>query len=147
MTAGSITEQQRPREFARNMANDFDAVPLHNTVHDELTDVDQLARLCEAVNAAETATDCRQRAHGETGAGSDDLESAWGTLSHVARQRALEVVAASCITIVQDGDQWVADGYSDAETMADARQEARNRMRAHTTELERIGGIEEVPDQ
>jgi hypothetical protein len=136
--------QQRQREFARELADDFAEPPLSNTVHDDLIEDLQLSLLCDATKAADDARDRRSNYHGEDAAFVDDLDEGWGKLAFVSRQRALEVVAEACKTVVQEGDQWVNETPIATAEIREAQQEAREWMRSHTTEMERVGWL---PDE
>jgi hypothetical protein len=145
MTDRPVASTRRQREFADGMASDFEYVPVHNTVHDEILDDDQLAWLCDAAATVSIASDLRERSYGEDGKYVENLEEIWGRLDYIARQRALEVVAEACATVIQDGEQWAEDGHWDAETIHKAQDEARQWMRWHTNETNRAN-VEEVSD-
>jgi hypothetical protein len=140
-----VASIRRQQEFADDTARDFEADPLHITVHNEIIEDDQLAQLCDAAIEASIASDRREGIHGEDGPGVENLSEAWGRIAYVARQRALEVVAEACATVVQDGDQWIEEGRWNAETIHEAQAEAREWMQAHTNETNRAN-VEEVPD-
>jgi len=144
MTRRPVASKERQREFAKKMASDFDAAPLHNKVHDRLSEDDQLARLCDAAATADAAGDLRESYHGDGAELVEDVRDAWGKLAHVARKRALEVVAESCRTVIKDGDQWAAAGYWEREKVVDARHEAADWLQYHTTDAERADVLEEV---
>jgi hypothetical protein len=136
--------QQRQREFAREMASDFEEPPLSNTVHDDLIEDYQLSLLCDATEAADDARDRRANYHGEDAAFVEDLDEGWGKLAFVTRQRALEVVAEACETVVREGDQWVDETPIATAEIREAQREARAWMRSHSTEMERVGWL---PDE
>lgn len=136
--------KKRQSELSSDMATDFDAVPLHNLVHDVVSEDDQLARLLDAAALADEAGDVRRDALGEDAELVDDVRDAWGKLSDAARERALEAVAEACATIIQDGDDWVEDGHCAQDEMDSAKHEARNWLQTHTNEASRVGVLEEV---
>lgn len=133
-------------DFARRFASDFDVNPLHNFMWDYIGGDDQLAWLCDAADAADTAGDVRENHHGEDAELVEDVEKAWGKLHHVARERALEAVAESCATVIEDGDQWVEEGHWEQATIDAAKAEARDWLRHHSNEAERadVMGVLEV---
>jgi hypothetical protein len=132
----------RQKEFAE-MAQDFEAGPLHNTVYDEIIDDDQLAQFCDAAAEAKNARHSRESAVGENGIYVEDLNEAWGTIAYIARQRALEVVAEACARVIQDGEQWIEADQWDATKIREAQEEAREWMKWHTNETERanVAGV------
>lgn len=146
MTNRPVEATRRQRDIAHGMADDFQTTPLHNAVHDALSDDTELVRLCDAVAEAAAASEHRERVHGEDGA-FKDLNEAWGILAHVVRQRALEVVADTCVTIIHNGDQWADDDPWNTEEVHDAIQEAREWAQSHTNAVSRIGRMGEVSDQ
>jgi hypothetical protein len=127
--------ERRQKEFAE-MSREFKAVPLSNTVYETLLDDDQLTQLCDAAAEASLANDLRGRSHGEESESAEKLEDAWGYLDYVARQRALEIVAESCATVIQDAEQWDEPAHWDDDAIDNAQQEARAWMSAHTNETE-----------
>jgi hypothetical protein len=132
----------RQKEFA-GMSHDFETVPLSNTVHDEILDDDQLTQLCDAAAEASIASDLRERSHGEESDSVEQLQEAWGYLDYEARQRALEVIAESCATVIEHGEQWDEPDHWDDDAIDNAQQEARAWMSEHTNETERAN-VEEV---
>lgn len=134
--------KSKQSEFVSSMADDFEATALHNNVYDSLNGDDELAQLCDAAAAADTASNCRDETVGGAHDHTQACEEAWGHLSHVARERALEVVAECCATVINDGDEWVGEGHWDAEEIADAKHEAREWLQTHTNVAERVGALE-----
>lgn len=134
---------ERQHKFADNMASDFETDALHNAVYADLLEDFQLRLLCDAASAADDVRDRRENYYGEDAAFIEALEEAWGSLHHIARQRALEVVAAACKTVVREGEQWAEEDSWDAVEIQDAKQEAREWMDLHSNEMERVG---ELPD-
>lgn len=130
------------REFAESFATDFDAAPVHNHVWETVDADDQLAALCDAAAAADAAGDLREDCLGEDVEHAEKVEEAADRLHWVARQRALEVVAEACATVINDAGQWVADGIRTAEEMEDATFEAREWLQLHTNEAARVGVLE-----
>lgn len=132
----------RQKEFAE-MSHEFEAAPLSTTVSEAILADDQLAQLCDAAAEASIASDLRERSHGEESESAEKLHEAWGYLDYVARQRALEVVAESCATVIQDGEQWDEPDHWDADTIHEAQDEAREWMSWHTNETERanVAGV------
>ncbi|PHQ45146.1 hypothetical protein DJ68_14715 [Halorubrum sp. C3] len=142
MTRRSVSSTRKQKNFASRLAEDFEAAAIQNAVHDDLGVDDQLARLCDAAAAAAAAGDLRESYHGEGADGVDAIEEAWGKLSHVARQRALEVVAEACAHIIDEGDEWVEEGHWEADAIAEAKYEARTWLQQHTNEAARVGALE-----
>lgn len=142
MTRRSVSSTRKQGNFSSRLAEDFNAAPLANKIHDDLGADDQLARLCDAAAAADAAGDLRESYHGEGVDGADAIEEAWGKLSHVARQRALEVVAEACAHIIDEGDEWVEEGHWGADVMREANYEARTWLQHHTNEAARVGVLE-----
>lgn len=126
------------------MASDFEQEPLHNKVHDNIGEDEQLAQFCDAAMNADTASDLRERYHGENAEFIEDTREAWGKLSYVARQRAMEVVAETCATLIREGDQWVEDGHWTAQEIEDAQDEAYIWLQSHTNQASRAGVLEAV---
>ena len=142
MTRRSVSSTRKQKSFASGFAEDFEAAAIQNAVHDDLGEDDQLARLCDAAAAADAAGELRESYHGEGADGVEEIEEAWGKLSHVARQRALEVVAEACARIIDEGDEWAADGHWEADAIAEAKYEARTWLQHHTNEAARVGVLE-----
>lgn len=142
MTDRPVASTRQQREFAE-MADEFEAVPLHNTVYDEIIDDTQLAQYCDAAAEANNARRSREEAVGEDGEYVEYLNETWGRLAYVARQRALEIVAESCARVIQDGEQWIEADQWDAATIREAQDEAREWMEWHTNETERanVAGV------
>ncbi|QIO25305.1 hypothetical protein [Haloarcula sp. JP-L23] len=135
----SRTSQQRQSEFAESFACEFDAAAIHNTVWETVDEDADLARLCDAVAAADEALAVRV-----DDAFAAKLDEAWGRLDWVARQRALEVVVEACAVVITDGEQWVTDGHWDAEEITDAQTEAQDWMATHTEIAERAGVLTDI---
>lgn len=142
MTRRSVSSTRKQKDFASRLSEDFEAAAIQNAVHDDLGEDDQLARLCDAAAAADAAGDLRESYHGEGADGVGEIEEAWGKISHVARQRALEVVAEACARIIDEGDEWVADGHWETDAIAEAKYEARTWLQHHTNEAARVGVLE-----
>lgn len=126
---------QRQRQFAGTLPNGFESTVLADHIHESLREDQELARLCDAAAAADEAAETR---HAE-----DDIEEsireAWGTLAHACRERAGEVIAESCATVIEDGDDWVEAGHREREAVDDAQFEAKAWLSYHTNEAERAG--------
>ncbi|KOX94233.1 hypothetical protein [Halorubrum tropicale] len=144
MTRRSVSSTRKQKSFASGFAEDFEAAAIQNAVHDDLGEDDQLARLCDAAAAADAAGDLRESYHGEGADGVEEIEEAWGKLSHAARQRALEVVAEACARVIDEGNEWVADGHWEADAIAEAKYEARTWLQHHTNKAARVGVLEVV---
>lgn len=137
--------ERRQKEFA-DMADDFEAVPLHNTVYDKIIDDKQLADCCDAAAEAKNARQSRECQYGENESHVEYLNETWGRLVYVARQRALEVVAEACATVIRDGDQWTENDQWNAATIQHAQQESREWLNAHSNETERAQVWEVLTD-
>lgn len=138
------TSRTRQGEFASGMASDFEATILHNAVYEDIEGDDDLAELLDATAYAEHAREARENTLGSGAARVDDIKEAWGTLSHVAETRAREVVAEACATVIQDGDQWAAEGHYSQAKVNDAQHEAREWLQLNTNVSGRLGLLEEV---
>jgi hypothetical protein len=135
----------RQKEFAE-MSQEFEAAPLSNTVYEAILDDDQLTQLCDAAAEASIASDLRERSHDEESESAEKLHEAWGYLDYVARQRALEIVAESCATVIEHSEQWDEPNHWDDDAVANAQQEAREWMKAHTNETHRANVAEVLAD-
>jgi predicted Zn-dependent peptidase len=126
------------------MAKDFDAAILHNTVSEDLGADDHLAQLLDATAHTRLAQEVREDDLGSDGDRVNDVGEAAGTLSHVARTRAREVVAEACATIIDEADEWAADGHIGEQSARDAQHEAREWLQLNTNVSGRLGLLEEV---
>lgn len=131
-----LTTQQS--EYARNMATDFDAEILENAVYENVGEDRELAQLCDAATSTKGAREQRETAHGSSAALVSDIEEAWGKLSYIARERAREVVAEACVTVLEDGEAWVSEGHCEKESMDAAQKEAREWLRTNTNVANRL---------
>ena len=136
--------KKRQRELASKMASDFEAAPLHNKVHEEIGEDEQLALL---LNAADWTRHAQERREDELGSDAervDGLGEAAETISHIARTRAREVVAEACATVISDADQWVEKDHIEARAAESAVDEAREWLRHNTNVSDRLGLLREV---
>ena len=140
MARRSPVSTRMQSSFERRFAEDFDEAPLHNKVWDDIGEDEALARFCDAAAAAEAAADHRDH-DDELGEAADNCE---GTFRWAARQRALEVVAEACATVITDGDQWADEGHWEQQTVNAAKREAREWLQAHTNEADRAGVLRMV---
>lgn len=145
MTNRPVAATRRQRELAHEMADDFETPPLQNGIHDALLEDEHLAGLCDAAAEAAAASEQRER-FGEDAEYLENLEEAWGMLAYVVRQRALEVVADTCVTIIHDGDQWAEEGPWDIEETHDGIQEAREWTQTYTNAVNRVYQLTEVSE-
>lgn len=125
------------------MAEQFDTTPLHNSVYDAVAQDAGLERVCDAYAAIAEASNTREKTigldeHVKT------MADASVTHTDIARERALEVVADACLTLLQDGDQWAAEGHWTESEISDARYEARTWLQAHLDVAERIDARSEA---
>ena len=135
---------KRQGKLARKMASDIDATILHNSVYEDVEGDDQLGMLLDATVGAEYAQEEREDGLGSDAIRVDDVGKVAGILSHVARTRTREVVAEACATVIQDGDQWAADGIYSQAAVDDAQHEARQWLQLNTNVADRLGLLEEV---
>jgi len=126
---------ERQRQFADTLPKDFETAVLADHIHESLREDQELARLCDAAAAADTAIDVRHTDDDVT----ERAREAWGTLAHLCRERAGEVVAESCATVIEDGDEWVEAGHREREAVDDAKYEAKQWLSYHSNEAERAG--------
>ncbi|KOX92146.1 hypothetical protein [Halorubrum tropicale] len=142
MSRRSVSSAKKQDDFATRFAEDFETDALADRIADDLGADDQLARLCDAAASASAAGELRASYHGEDADHVEDVKEAWGILSHVARQRALEVVAEACARTIDEGDEWVEAGHRDADSVREAKFEARTWLQYHTNEAARVGVLE-----
>ncbi|ELZ84426.1 hypothetical protein C453_12806 [Haloferax elongans ATCC BAA-1513] len=128
--------------FAHDLGNDIEAEVLHNLVHDDLNQDDQLTHYCDAAAEADAAADIRESYESRDAEFVDELEHAWDSIATVAHQRAFEVVAESCVTVISDGDEWADEGHYDVDAVDNAKHEAREWLQTHTDIAERVGALE-----
>lgn len=126
------------------MASDFDATPLHNVVHENIGEDDQLAELLDATVRAEYAQEQRKDELGDDAEYLDDIDRVAGRLSYVAQTRAREVVAEACGTVIDEADDWVSEGNISKQSAEDAQQEAREWLQSNTDVSGRLGLLEKV---
>lgn len=126
------------------MASDFDAAPLHNKVAEDVGEDVQLSTILDAWSRAEEAADVRIDDIGEEADRREDIEMSAGVLSHVARDRALEVVAESCVVVIQDAAKWVEQGHVDNEKAESAVEEARRWLQFNTNAAARVDALDDV---
>lgn len=134
--------RRRQNELQSRMADDFDAVVLHNKVHDDLGEDLQLATLLDANARTHEGLEYREKDLDEP-TRTGDLANAAGIISDVADNRAREIVAEACQTVVDDGDEWVEEGHWEREKIDAAQHEAKNWLQAHTNEASRLGLLRE----
>lgn len=134
----------RQRELADTAATDFDASPIHNRVHDDIVEDQQLAVLLDAAARTREASEYRDNLASPTR--TDDLDQAADRISHVARDRRHEIVAQACASIITEGDTWAAEGHWDRETVAAAQREARDWLQVNTNAAERVGVLDVLAD-
>ncbi|MFW6434823.1 MAG: hypothetical protein ACOCY1_00435 [Halovenus sp.] len=130
--------QSRQQDLQSGMAGEFDATALHNRVYESLGQDLQLATLLDAAAHTHEAHEYREDDLAEP-TRLDDLANAAGMISHVAEQRAREIVAEACQTIIDDGDQWVAEGHWDRDQIDAAQDEAEDWLRHNTNVTSRLG--------
>ncbi|GAA3882771.1 hypothetical protein [Haloarcula argentinensis] len=140
-----VASKRQQSDFSERFAEDFDTAPLHNTVWTEIDEDAQLARFCDGAAAAEAAAEHREDRQGYD-ALAEKADKGWGRLRKAARERALEVVAEACATVIQDGDQWVNEGHWEQEVIDAAKREARDWLQCHTNEADRVGVLEVLAD-
>jgi len=136
--------KKRQCELASKMASDFEAVPLHNKVHEEIDEDEQLALLLDAADWTRYAQERREDEFGSDAERVDDLSEAAGTVTHIARTRAREIVAEACATVISEADQWVEEGHVGEQAAEDAVEEARQWLRHNTNVSDRLGLLDEV---
>ena len=136
--------EKRQRELASKMAADFDVAPLHNKVHEKIGEDEQLALLLDAADWTRLAQERREDELGSDAERLNDLGEAAGTVSHIARTRAREVVAEACATVISDADQWVKGGHVGECAAEDAVKEACEWLSHNTNVSDRLGLLREV---
>jgi len=146
MTRRPHHSERRQSELSRKYAGDFTHVPLHNEVADRVLEDDQLAQILDAAALANAAADTRVNYHGEDQAYVEKIEDAAGELSWTARQRALEVVAEVCQTIIDDGDDWIDEGHWETGEIRGAQAEAREWLQSNTNAAKRAGVLDAVSE-
>ncbi|WP_338756500.1 hypothetical protein V9T20_12525 (plasmid) [Halobacterium salinarum] len=141
---------KRIRNDHRQRALDqFDHRILADGVHDDIVEDDQLAHLEDAIAKLE---DTRDRRRGELP--SDDSDPGAGIadsldgLQETARERVMEICAERARSVLDDGDDWVAAGYEDAEDVEEAQQEAATWLVANAEATRRVfGGTDVLREQ
>ena len=136
--------EKRQRELASKMASDSEAAPLHNKVHEEIGEDEQLALLLDGADWTRHAQERRKDELGSDAERVDDLGEAAGTVSHIARTQAREVVAEACATVISEADQWVEEGHVGEQAAEDAVEEAGEWLRHNTNVSDRLGLLGEV---
>ena len=134
---------RRVREISSRFAESFDAAAIHNTVHDDVLEDQDLALMLDAAFRAEEVEEYRE-ADDEV---AEALLEAWGKLSWATEQRAQEVVAQSCATVIQEGDQWAAEGHWDDDEIAVAQHEAREWLQVNTNAADRADVLDAIANR
>jgi hypothetical protein len=131
---------RRVRELSSRFAESFDAAAIHNTVHDDVLEDQDLALMLDAAFRAEEVEKYREADDDVA----DALLKGWGKLSWAAEQRVQEVVAQSCATVIQEGDDWT-DAWDEA-AIAAAKHEAREWLQVNTNAADRAGVLDGIED-
>jgi len=134
-------------DHRRRALDEFNHRILADGVHDDIIEDDQLAHLEDAIAKLE---DTRERRRGELDsedAGADIAGSLDG-LQETARKRVMEICAERARVVLDDGDDWVAKGYEDAEDVQEAQQEAATWLVANDEVTRRVfGGTDFLHEQ
>lgn len=135
---------RRQSEMASNMASDFDAEVVSDLVLEEIGDDRQLALILDTCVSSKQAHARRGAEMGDDAEFVDDVKDMHGRLSYIARQRALEVVAEACATVIHEADEWVDKERVSDTAAREARDEAREWLRHHTNEAVRVDVLEAI---
>ncbi|MFC7202840.1 hypothetical protein ACFQJC_04885 [Haloferax namakaokahaiae] len=141
---------KRIRNDHRTTATDeFEHRILRDGVHDDIVEDGQLAQLEDAIATLEDVRDERRRELG----GDDEYDASQGaevassvvTLHDIVSHRVQEICAERCRIVLLDGDEWVEEGYEEADAVAEAKREASNWLLEHPDVCERLWG-DSTPD-
>ena len=139
--------ERRIRNDHTNTAIDeFESGILRDGVWEDVLEDTQLAQLEDAIATAENA---RDRRRGELDDESEDhgllVATGMQDLQAVVRKRVMELCAERAHTVLEDGDQWVSEGWEDPDTIKDAQDEAATWLREHRDVCLRVFGTS-TPD-
>lgn len=138
---------RRIRSDHRDVALDeFESGMLRDGVHDDIVEDTQLAQLEDAIAHAEDARDCRRA---ELADGDEDfsreivraVEHVQGTV----RRRIMEICAERCRVVLVDGDDWLAEGWVEADELEAAKREAANWLLEHEAVTRRLWDESDTP--
>lgn len=139
--------KRRIRNDHRQAAvNEFDHRILADGVHDDIVEDQQLAETEDAIAKLEDQRDRRRDELAETT--TDHAAEIVRSIEHLqgtARQRVMELCAIRCDTVLADGDEWVDEGWEDADAVQAAKHEAAQWLIEHADVRTRLWG-EEGPD-
>jgi len=134
-------------DHRRRALDEFDHRILADGVHDDIVEDDQLAHLEDAIAKLEDTRDRRRSelATDDPGAG---IANSLDGLQETARERVMEVCAERARTVLDDGDEWVAEGYEDREEVEAAKREAATWLLANDEVTRRVyGGTDFLREQ
>jgi len=136
------TAAKRIRNDHRTTATDeFEHQLLADGVYDDIVEDEQLARVEAAIATAEQVSDLRvDGLEGVDYCG--DIDRAVGRLREMVRPRIMEVCAKRCRAVLVDGDNYVEEGWREAEAVAAAKREAANWLLEHREVCRRLWGEE-----
>lgn len=128
------------------LASEFDATILHNKVCEDIVEDDELAQHCDALAATEQARDKRDAEHGHNDNFAESIDDVCGQFETIAQERAREVAAEACATVLRDGDQWADEGHWEQGKVDEAKLEATEWLTTNTNISSRLGLLEEVEE-
>lgn len=141
--------KRRIRNDHRQAAcGEFEHRILRDGVHDDVVEDDQLAHLEALIANTENVRDRRREELADTDEDyaaeiARSIEHLQGTVT----RRVMEICAERCRVVLVDGDEWVEEGWEDADEVAAAKREATNWILEHREVCERIWGDEDVSAQ
>lgn len=138
----SPTATKIVNSLAREAAERFDAVLLHNLLADSVPEDDQLMALANAVAEAQHARDVRTREYDGSDAATIAglCEDAEDILHRTLGERLVECIAEECRVVLTDGDDWLQEGHVDADELDAAKREAANWLLEHEDVTRRLWG-------
>lgn len=126
-------------ELRADAVDRFDARLICDGLHDDVQEDDQLAALAQAVAEIDHAHDVRERAVDEDETNIPSLcDHAHDVLKRTLDPRLAEVIAERCRVILVDGDDWLEQGWVEADELATAKREAANWLLEHDDVTERL---------
>jgi len=136
--------RRRVRNHASRAVDRFEHRILADGVYDDVLEDTQLAHLEDAVAKIEDARDRRREELADEldADPSSGIADAVEQLQKPIADRINEVCAERCRAVIVDGDEWVAEGWEDADDVAAAKEEARRWLQDNIDAAERAGVLE-----
>ena len=133
MTVAETTfGDEKQADLARRAAREFDSTPLCKQIRSDVRDDPQLGHLLDAVAHLRSVVHEREQETGTESMLYRELETAeQGVAAYAEDSRVGEVIARSCATVIEEGDQWSRSASLDQEHIDKAVAEARQWLRQH----------------